>query len=90
MSDSGIGWRGIEQRPVIGLGDLQQQLSQGETAANGAGVFCSMAQDDNRICAEFLGPPGGKCYDTAMPYRSMGSGQISFNWSAKPCAGPPL
>ena len=58
MSDSGIGWRGIEQRPVIGLSDLQQPPWQGETGANGPGVFCSMAQNDNSIYTEFLGTPG--------------------------------
>ena len=68
MSDSGIGWRGIEQRPVTGLSAAAALA--GETGANGPGVFGSMAQGDNRICAEFLGPPGGKCYDTPTPYRS--------------------
>jgi hypothetical protein len=77
VSDTGIRWRGIELRPVIGLSDLQQQPSQGETGANGPGVFRSMAQDDNRICVEFLGPPGGKCYETSMPYRSGGSVEIA-------------
>ena len=31
------------------------------------GVFSSMVQDDNRVCTELLGAPGGSCYDTPTP-----------------------
>ena len=36
-----------------------------------------MAQHDNRICTEFLRPPGGKCYNASMPYRSSRSLQMA-------------
>jgi len=37
----------------------------------------SMAQDDNCVCTQFLGAPGGKCHNASMPYRSGGGIKVT-------------